>query len=161
MDPLLTLGLFFQSPDLADQLGRWLVWTGIGFLFLAGVARIVMNKRIVRERAEGWLGPVQLEELMWGNAPEIVDVRNPEDFHGPKGHIRGSMNIPFAELSRHLAEIAPKERRAIVVVDEKGEHAWEALQLVKGAGHAWSYALKGGLRAWRRGRLPVATSGPR
>ncbi|HET7098442.1 MAG TPA: MBL fold metallo-hydrolase, partial [Casimicrobiaceae bacterium] len=48
--------------------------------------------------------PQALEE----NAPsiQIVDVREPEEFTGPLGRIKGSISIPLGELPRRLDELA-------------------------------------------------------
>src|ERR1043166_7640205 len=83
----------------------------------------------------GWLGrvfgrreagPVRVE-LVWietgelrdrldrGGHPLILDVRGPDEFDGPLGHIEGARNIPLAELPRHVPEIGRETGPVIVV----------------------------------------------
>jgi rhodanese-related sulfurtransferase len=42
------------------------------------------------------------------HALTLVDVRGAEEFHGPGGHLAGSLFIPLPELQERLAEIPPE-----------------------------------------------------
>ncbi|HOD32845.1 MAG: molybdopterin biosynthesis protein MoeB [Acidobacteria bacterium ADurb.Bin340] len=111
-----------------------------------------------RRRAKklgGALDCTQLEELMLGNPPQIVDLRPEAAYRGPKGHLRGALNIPFPELAKRLGELDTSHPRPIVLVDETDPLAYQAADLLKAHGHPWVYVLSGGLKAWRRARLPL------
>ena len=46
-----------------------------------------------------WVEPAELHRRLAGEgAPIVVDVRGPDEFDGPLGHIEGARNIPLAEL---------------------------------------------------------------
>src|SRR5258707_15669615 len=46
-----------------------------------------------------WVEPAELHRWLAGEgAPIIVDVRGPDEFDGPLGHIDGARNIPLGEL---------------------------------------------------------------
>lgn len=109
----------------------------------------------LRARKAPTLTPLQVEALMLGTPPRIVDIRPREIFEGPKGHIRGAMCIPLADLRKHLNMLDAKQRDAIILVDETDELSHLALPLITAEGHAWVYVLRGGMRAWRRAKLPI------
>ena len=53
--------------------------------------------RLFRRRPAGpvWLAPGELQDrLDRGELPMIIDVRGPDEFDGPLGHIEGALNIP-------------------------------------------------------------------
>ncbi len=136
--------------------GLYALAFGVAMLLLIGLLRL--RDYPARRRAKRWGGALdcaQLEELMLGNPPQIVDLRDPELYRGPKGHLRGSLNIPFAELPRRLHELDTSHPRPIVLVDETDRRAYEAAALLKAQGHPWVYVLMGGLKAWRRAKLPL------
>ncbi|MBP1625552.1 MAG: ydjX [Holophagaceae bacterium] len=112
----------------------------------------------MRARKAPTMTPLQLEALMLGSPPRILDLRPREIYDGPGGHIRGAMNIPLAELRTRLSELDAQQRDAIILVDDTDELSHLALPLIAGEGHTWVYALRGGMRAWRRAKLPVYTS---
>ena len=53
--------------------------------------------------APSWIEPTALATwLERDDAPLIVDVRGPDEFSGPLGHIREATNIPLVELPAHF-----------------------------------------------------------
>ena len=116
----------------------------------------------------GWLGrlfgrreagPVWIE-LLWieigelrdrlgrGERPLILDVRGPDEFDGPLGHIEGARNVPLAELPHHMAEIG-REAGQIVVVCLNDKRSSQAAASLAEAGIRDVAVLRGGMRAWR------------
>lgn len=101
------------------------------------------------------LDPLQLEQLMHGRAPLLVDLRPVVEFRGPKGHMRGAVNIPLEELGRRLNELERKEPRPIVLIDERDGRARQAALLLQAKGVDWFYVLEGGFHAWRLEHMPT------
>ncbi|WP_005031906.1 rhodanese-like domain-containing protein [Holophaga foetida] len=136
----------------------------IGFTLLVLLVLLFLRLRDLpsdrRARKAPTMTPLQLESLMMGSPPRIVDLRPRETYEGPKGHIRGAMSIPLTELRKRLHELDAKEKDAIILVDETDELSHLALPLLTGEGHNWIYVLRGGMRAWRRAKLPVYTHKP-
>ncbi|MDP2876042.1 MAG: rhodanese-like domain-containing protein, partial [Holophaga sp.] len=85
----------------------------------------------------------------------VVDLRTRQEFSGPKGHIRSAINLPMSELVKRMDELDTSHPRAFLLVDETDKIAHEAVSLLSARGHQWVYVLKGGMRAWRRAKLPV------
>jgi len=63
------------------------------------------------------VSPQQLQILLTHKPPPLVlDVRNPDEFVGERGHITGAVLVPLPELDRRLAELQPYRTRTIVTV---------------------------------------------
>lgn len=122
-------------------------------LLLVALPRILSWRR-TRERQA--LDPLQLEEMLLGSGVLVVDLRDGETFRR-KGHIRGCLHVPFPELARRFEAPDPAARRPLVLVDETDALACQAYDLLRARGFDWIYVLKGGLRAWRGAKRPVAT----
>jgi rhodanese-related sulfurtransferase len=83
-----------------------------------------------------------------GEAPLILDVRGPDEFEGPLGHIEGARNVPLSELPDHIAEIE-RETGPIVVVCLTDKRSAQAAAALVEAGIRDVAVLRGGMRAWR------------
>lgn len=130
---------------------------GFGLLLLLVVLALKAPDIASWHRAKGKrvLDPGQLEELMIGSPPQIVDLRPRQDFIGGKGHIRNAVNLPFSEFEKRIDELDTSHPRPIVLVDDSDQLSHQALAVLAARGHQWIYVLKGGMRAWRRAKLPV------
>ncbi len=128
-----------------------------GILMLLVVAGLKVRDLPSRWRARGrnTLDPGQVEELMLGTPPNILDLRSEAEFRGLHGHIRYAVNIPLAQLQQRLDELDTSHPRPIVLVDENDVLSHQAYPLVAARGHTWLYVLKGGMKAWRRAKLPT------
>jgi rhodanese-related sulfurtransferase len=85
----------------------------------------------------------------------VLDVRGPEEFIGPLGHITGAMNLPLDELPGHLTELTD-DGRPIVVVCKTDRRSSVAAQCLRDAGSPSVSVLRGGMEQWRALGLPVA-----
>lgn len=84
---------------------------------------------------------------------QVVDVREPDEFDGPLGHIPDAKNIPLGSLGERLDEI-PKERPLVVVCRAGGRSA-RASQILQQAGFEKVANLAGGMLLWRAQHLSV------
>lgn len=149
----------FADPSVLE---RWMktypflpgaVFAGLCLIVLIGVA-LPRIQSWHRGRNRPVLTPVQVEELLQGPGVLIVDLRSPEAFRG--GHIRGSLHVPFPDLTRRFEVPDPAAKRALVLVDETDVLSHQALDLLLARGFRWIYVLKGGLKAWRGDSRPLA-----
>ena len=102
-----------------------------------------------REAGAGWIEAGDLRDRLGrGEHPLILDVRGPDEFDGPLGHIDGARNVPLAELLRHIAAIN-RETGPIVVVCLTDKRSSQAAALLAGSGVRNVAVLRGGMRAWR------------
>ena len=85
-------------------------------------------------------------------SPLVLDVRGPDEFDGPLGHIEGARNIPLPQLDAHRAEVVATGRPIVCVCLTDKRSATAAAQLT-----AWSVrevsVLHGGMKAWREAGL--------
>jgi len=101
-----------------------------------------------------WLEVATLRTRMAGEpAPLVIDVRGPDEFEGPLGHIEGSRNIPLPDLTAHAAEIAGAGRPIVCVCLTDKRSAAAAAQL-SAAGVREVSVLRGGMKAWREAGAP-------
>ena len=82
----------------------------------------------------------------------IVDLRNSELFN--QGHITGSINIPFNNLTKRFNEI-PEDSKSIVLVCDMGNVSPNAGELLKKEGFKDLLILRGGVNEWKLQNLPL------
>jgi uncharacterized membrane protein YdjX (TVP38/TMEM64 family) len=89
---------------------------GKGLLALAFLAAVALLPSLIRRwRQLEKVSPQQLRVLFsQGESPLVLDVRNPEEFVGERGHIRGAVLCPLPELDSRLDEL--KAHRACTIV---------------------------------------------
>ena len=96
-----------------------------------------------------WVEAAELRRWLAGEgAPIIVDVRGPDEFDGPLGHIDRARNIPLAELPARTHALAAEGRPLVMVCLTEKRSSQAAADLV-GAGIRNVAVLRGGMKAWR------------
>lgn len=78
----------------------------------------------------------------------ILDLRLPQDFAGPRGHIEGAVNIPVAELRGRLAGLRGQGRTAFLVYCDDDACGVEGMRLLEEHGFHYGFLIEGGLEAW-------------
>jgi glyoxylase-like metal-dependent hydrolase (beta-lactamase superfamily II)/rhodanese-related sulfurtransferase len=91
------------------------------------------------------IDPHGLEEHARG--VQIVDVREPEEFSGPLGHIRGAVPIPLGAVAERSGELA--HDRPVVAVCRSGSRSAQATVILREAGFKEVANLAGGMLRWR------------
>ena len=82
-----------------------------------------------------------------GKAPFILDVRTPQEYDGPLGHIEGSRLIPVQELARRLSELSGVKDQHIFVICHSGGRSARATRILLDAGFRAS-SVAGGMQVW-------------
>jgi phage shock protein E len=90
----------------------------------------------------------------------LIDVRTPEEFVGPLGHIAGSVLIPLQELGQRIQEIEPIQERPIIVYCRSGNRSRDAVEFLAKRGIR-AFNMTGGMREWNRLGYPVSRKKPR
>jgi uncharacterized membrane protein YdjX (TVP38/TMEM64 family)/rhodanese-related sulfurtransferase len=135
-----------------------------GLLALGLLASIALLPRLIK-RLRGsfaWIEATELKRRLGrGEAVTVVDVRGPDEFIGPLGHIATARNIPVAELESRLAELTGLERASLVLVCQTDKRSAIAARLMREAGFANVAVLRSGMEQWNTEGLPVeaATDG--
>jgi hypothetical protein len=65
---------------------------------IASLSRLFRRSRV---NAPAWIEIIELQRrLAGGDAVVLVDVRQPEEFTAPPGHLSGAVNVPLVDLPR-------------------------------------------------------------
>jgi rhodanese-related sulfurtransferase len=106
-------------------------------------------------RAMSWIEPAALAtRLARADALLILDVRGPDEFAGPLGHIREATNIPLIELPGHIPDLV-RENLPVVVVCKTDRRSSMAARQLQEAGLSNVSVLRGGMERWRVLGLPA------
>jgi rhodanese-related sulfurtransferase len=81
-------------------------------------------------------------------SPLVVDVRGPDEFIGPLGHIDAAQNIPLDELQGRMGDLM-QEQRPLVLVCHTDRRSSAAADHLRRAGREDVAVLRGGMVAWR------------
>jgi glyoxylase-like metal-dependent hydrolase (beta-lactamase superfamily II)/rhodanese-related sulfurtransferase len=95
--------------------------------------------------------PQTFEEL--ATPVQLIDVREPGEFDGSLGHIKGATLIPLGELQSRILELDPQ--RPVVSVCRSGARSAQAVALLQKAGFRQLANLAGGMLRWRAEGHPV------
>lgn len=89
---------------------------------------------------------------------QLLDVREPEEFDGPLGHIEGARLLPLGQLQAGLGAL--DRGRPVVTVCRSGARSAQAAVLLGKAGFAEVANLSGGMLRWHaeRGRVSGAAA---
>lgn len=121
----------------------------IGVAFISG-AMLVWP--LVRGKASGpSLSTLQATQLINSRNPQVVDLRNAEDF--AKGSLPNARNIPAAKVAERVGEL--KKDKPVLLVCATGTSAGRTAALLRAQGYSDVFVLGGGLAAWREAGLPV------
>ena len=83
----------------------------------------------------------------------VVDVRKPEEFQA--GHIVNARNIVLDRIEGEDDALSKQKNKVLVTVCDNGASAGRAANLLRKAGFANVFSLKGGLTGWRADNLPL------
>ena len=88
--------------------------------------------------------------LRRGEMHMIIDVRGPDEFDGPLGHIPGALNLPLAQLSQRMTALSLANMPIVLVclTDKRSSQAAAELAAARVRQVA---VLRGGMTAWRAG----------
>lgn len=118
---------------------------------LAEVERVVRGYFDSRDSLEP-VSRLELMERVKAGLVTVLDVRPEDEF--ALGHVPGALNIPFSQLEKRLAEIAPDQA---IVAYCRGPYcvlSYEAVALLRTRGFD-AHRLEDGLPEWRAAGLPV------
>jgi rhodanese-related sulfurtransferase len=105
--------------------------------------------------APAWIEVSELQRRhAAGDAVVLVDVRQPEEFTVPPGHLPGAVNVPLADLSGRAGELAARRQPVLLVCKTDRRSARAATELVA-AGFRDVAVLRGGTDGWHRQGLAL------
>ena len=123
-----------------------------GALGFAALALVVFAPRLIRQlkrQSVAFVTPRDLKGLAHEQRPLIVDVREPDEFAGPLGHIEGAINIPLEQVAtewRNQGRSPPH----VVVVCRTDKRSAKAAEILRASGVENVKVLRGGMEAWKK-----------
>lgn len=149
-----------------DRSAGWWLAAAAGALLLLGCSSFVHRLR-EREPFRRVTPDIAFTMLRDVPALAVIDLREPEEFAGPEGHLRGALNLPLSDLDRRLRELAvwralePLRKGTFVVycrgTDACGE---EGMQRLVAAGYTNAVLIVGGIPAWKAAGYGVLAPTP-
>jgi rhodanese-related sulfurtransferase len=108
-----------------------------------------------REPAWVWITAQALQaQLATSPRPRLIDVRGPQEFRGPDGHVPGAENRPLQDLLANPAALA-QEPRPIVLICLTQIRSGKVADALAAAGVKHLAVVQGGMKAWQAAGLPV------
>ncbi|MFX0022650.1 MAG: FAD-dependent oxidoreductase [Candidatus Hermodarchaeota archaeon] len=87
--------------------------------------------------------------------PLMIDVRSPQEYHNPHGHIKNTKLIPLGELLNNPEVIKEYKDEEIISICHSGSRSMMAAQILAQAGFKDVRNLTGGMMMWHRKGYPV------
>jgi rhodanese-related sulfurtransferase len=84
---------------------------------------------------------------------QLLDVREPDEFVGPLGHVPGAVLIPLGQLAGRAGELS--KDKPIVAICKSGGRSAQAVNALRGAGFKDLANLPGGMLRWNQEGLEV------
>lgn len=134
-----------------------------GLLALALLAAVAVVPSLARRwRRDGtrWIEIEKLPSELLNGRALLVDVREPDEFGGPLGHIAGARNMPLGALSERLEEFKGLADTPVILVCRTDRRSASAAHVLHDAGIRSARVLRGGMEAWNKRGLPVEGGTP-
>jgi rhodanese-related sulfurtransferase len=106
-------------------------------------------------RTVRWIECADLAARLTCETLVIIDVRGPDEFDGPLGHIEGAVNVPVDTIlagKAGLAELGPHD---IVLVCRTDKRSARAAAYLESSGRTGVLVLRGGMESWNAVGMPV------
>ncbi|MFX1279801.1 MAG: FAD-dependent oxidoreductase [Promethearchaeota archaeon] len=87
--------------------------------------------------------------------PLMIDVRTPQEYKGPQGHIKNAKLIPLGELMNNPDAIKDYKDEEIVAICHSGSRSMMAAQILARTGFKDIRNLTGGMMMWHRKGYPA------
>jgi uncharacterized membrane protein YdjX (TVP38/TMEM64 family) len=127
----------------------------LGLGVLAMIAFLPRLFRRFRTQQPEWIETDELQHrISAGDPMTLIDVRQPEEFIAPPGHLPGAINMPLASLTGRMAELAV-DRHPIVVVCKTDRRSARAAAELLASGCRNVAVLRGGTDAWHQRGLAL------
>lgn len=119
---------------------------------------IPLLSRLFRQRIDTeppWIDIDALHRRLTAGPPMLlIDVRGPDEFNAPPGHLPGAINIPLPELPGRIAEVLAHAGPVVLVCKTDRRSAAAAATLLA-SGLRDVAVLRGGTDGWHRQGLPL------
>ena len=116
---------------------------------LAFLSRLFCRPRVIEA---AWIEIGELRPRL--GEVVLIDVRGPDEFNAPPGHLPGAINIPLPELQDRIAEVTAHSR-PVVLVCKTDRRSARAAETLIAAGVRDVAVLRGGTDGWHQQGLKL------
>ena len=135
-----------------------------GFMCLIAATLLDWRRRAMSSTAANhvsWVEPGDLgDRLARNGAAIVIDVREPDEFAGPLGHISDARNMPVGKLPDRLSELGSLKDKEIVLVCRTDRRSGASSAVLRKAGFLNVQVLRGGMERWNQEGRAVAAPNP-
>ncbi|MFX1239519.1 MAG: rhodanese-like domain-containing protein, partial [Promethearchaeota archaeon] len=85
----------------------------------------------------------------------MIDVRTPQEYNSPQGHVKNAKLIPLGELLNNPGIIEEYKEEEIIAICHSGSRSMMAAQILAQAGFKDIRNLTGGMMMWHRKGYPI------
>lgn len=96
------------------------------------------------------------DRLALSGGPILLDVREPDEYVGPLGHVEGAQLVPVGSLAQRLDEIDAFRDREIITICKAGGRSATAATVLMQAGFSKIWSMEGGMTAWNERGFPIS-----
>jgi rhodanese-related sulfurtransferase len=103
------------------------------------------------------LSPYEISEIL-ESEPEsalIIDVREPWEFYGDMGHVKGSLLIPMSEIPDNLENLKSSGEKKIILMCNSGERSYYTARYLMDNSVKNVFNADGGIIKWHMAGLEV------
>jgi rhodanese-related sulfurtransferase len=137
-----------MQPSLLEFLGNhWYLFTALGVILGLLTWNLIVGEK-------GSVDPSAATLLINQREAAVIDVRPAADF--AKGHIIDAVNIPMNGFKNQTAALTKYKDKPVIINCRSGAQSQSACHLLRKAGFAEVYNLKGGIMAWESANLPLS-----
>lgn len=140
---------------------QWIVLLLV--LLLLGGCSYLRRRQANRPPYRKLSPPVAYELIRDNPGMLVLDLRPPQEFDGPTGHLRGASNIPLARLPYRLLEIATYRQETFLVYCRADDCGQQGMAILKSSGFENAILMDSGIDGWIRAGfrtvLPRAAAG--
>ncbi|MHC9511556.1 rhodanese-like domain-containing protein [Kangiella sp. M94] len=126
----------------------------LGTAWLVFAALLIISLIKTMTSGSKSLTPLVMTQMVNKQNAVVVDLRAIADFN--KGHIPGSINIPFGKLKDRIKDLEKHKETPIIMVCNAGVQAGNAAMQLRKQGFTEVHKLKGGIQSWTTENLPLA-----
>jgi rhodanese-related sulfurtransferase len=96
-------------------------------------------------------------ELINNQDALVIDVRPAADFH--RGHIINAQSMPMSGFADQIEKLKKHQERTIIISCNSGAQSASACRMLRKAGFAKVFNLRGGILGWMSANYPVSRGG--
>lgn len=103
-----------------------------------------------------FVSALELPSLQRGGKSIVIDVNKPDQFSA--SHIPSAINIPVEDIDDTNKELLKSKSKTVILTCQTGSRSQSAAKKLVSMGFTNVNILRGGLIAWTKENLPVASA---